>query len=32
MPHGYYFFPGVYSEEEVVYDLIARALAGPFGR
>ena len=25
-------FPGIYAEETVVYDLIARALAGPFGR
>ena len=32
LPHGYYFFPGIYSEEEAVYELIARALAGPFGR
>jgi len=32
LPHGYYFFPGIYSEENVVYDLIARALARPFGR
>lgn len=32
LPHGYYFFPGIYSEENVVYDLIAGALARPFGR
>lgn len=32
MPHGYYFFPGVHPEENVAYELMAKALAGPFGR
>lgn len=32
MPHGYYFFPGVHQQENVAYELVASALAGPFGR
>lgn len=32
LPHGYYFFPGVHPEENVAYELVAKALAGPFGR
>lgn len=31
IPHGFYFFPGVHPEEAVAYDLIAEALAAPFG-
>ncbi len=32
MPHGFYFFPGVHPEEGVAFDLVAKALAGPFKR
>lgn len=32
MPHGFYFFPGVHREEAVAYDVVAKALAAPFGR
>ncbi len=32
MPHGFYFFPGVHPEEDVAYAVVAKALAGPFGR
>ncbi|TFV57358.1 alpha/beta hydrolase [Mycobacterium sp. PS03-16] len=32
MPHGYYFFPGVHPEENTAYEIVAKALAGPFGR
>ena len=32
MPHGFRFFPGVHSEEAVAYDVVAKALATPFGR
>lgn len=31
MPHGFYFFPGVHREESVAYDVVAKALAEPFG-
>ncbi len=30
MPHGFYFFPGVFAEEKVAYQIIATALAEPF--
>ncbi|OYN74484.1 alpha/beta hydrolase [Mycolicibacterium sphagni] len=30
MPHGYYFFPNVFSEEDAVYRLIATTLAEAF--
>ncbi|MBO0675941.1 alpha/beta hydrolase fold domain-containing protein [Mycolicibacterium sp. S2-37] len=32
MPHGFYFFPGVHHEENVAYEIVAEALAGPFSR
>ncbi len=32
MPHGYYFFPAVHPEENVAYEMVSKALAGPFGR
>ena len=32
MPHGFYFFPGVHPEEAVAYEVVAKALATPFGR
>ncbi|MDY6997567.1 MAG: alpha/beta hydrolase [Actinomycetota bacterium] len=32
MPHGFYFFPGVHSEEDVAYRVVADALAGVLPR
>lgn len=32
MPHGFYFFPGVHPEEAIAYEVVATALAAPFGR